>query len=232
MEERLAGAIVPVLSISLDPGESIVAPAGEFSWMTDTIQMTSGPAGRGDESGGPPLSAFTAKGSPGTIAFACKLPGGMRGIDVQPGAGYLVHRGGFVAATPGVVVRPGYRQSFSAGIYARGGFGLEHIDGAGRAWIEFRGDVVRHDLGAGESLRAHPGHVGMFAASVAFTLTKVPGIANRYFGPEAHHFAVLSGPGPVWLQSMTLPALPGGTESGPAADGASTVSGAIGGAPA
>jgi hypothetical protein len=42
----------------------------------------------------------------------------------------------------------------------------------------------------------------MLAASVAFQLTWVPGIANRYFGPEAHHFAVISGPGPVRLQSI------------------------------
>jgi hypothetical protein len=46
----------------------------------------------------------------------------------------------------------------------------------------------------------HPG-TG-FAASVAFQLTRVPGIANRYFGPEAHPFDVLSGPGPVWLRSL------------------------------
>jgi uncharacterized protein (AIM24 family) len=47
----------------------------------------------------------------------------------------------------------------------------------------------------------------MFASSVAFQLTRVPAIANRYFGAAAHHFAVLSGPGPVWLQSMLVPAL-------------------------
>ena len=33
---------LPVLSISLDPGESVVAETGEFSWMTDSIQMSAG----------------------------------------------------------------------------------------------------------------------------------------------------------------------------------------------
>jgi uncharacterized protein (AIM24 family) len=32
-------------------------------------------------------------------------------------------------------------------------------------------------------------------------------VANRYFGGDTHHFAVLSGPGTVWLQSMPLPVL-------------------------
>ena len=67
--------------------------------------------------------------------------------------------------------------------------------------------MVSYDLAPGESLRAHPGHVGMFTASVSFQVMRVPGIANRYFGGDVHHFAVLSGPGSVWLQSMPLPVL-------------------------
>jgi uncharacterized protein (AIM24 family) len=47
----------------------------------------------------------------------------------------------------------------------------------------------------------------MFTASVAFQVMRVPGIANRYFGGGAHHFAVLSGPGSVWLQSAPAPVL-------------------------
>lgn len=68
-------------------------------------------------------------------------------------------------------------------------------------------EVIRHDLAAGRSLRAHPGHVGMFAATVSFQVMRVPGITNRYFGGDAHHFAVLSGPGTVWLKSMPPPLL-------------------------
>jgi uncharacterized protein (AIM24 family) len=47
----------------------------------------------------------------------------------------------------------------------------------------------------------------MFTASVSFQVMRVPGIANRYFGGDAHHFAVLSGPGSVWLQSMPMAVL-------------------------
>lgn len=36
---------------------------------------------------------------------------------------------------------------------------------------------------------------------------RVPGIVNRYFRGNAHHFAVLSGLGTVRLQSMPLPVL-------------------------
>ncbi len=47
MKEQLLGTTLPVLSISLDAGESVVAETGEFSWMTDSIQMSTGLSGGG-----------------------------------------------------------------------------------------------------------------------------------------------------------------------------------------
>jgi uncharacterized protein (TIGR00266 family) len=217
MEEQLLGTTLPVLSISLNPGESVVAEAGEFSWMTDSIQMSTGTSGGGSGIVGALkraasgstlfLSSYTATDSAGTIAFAAKLPGSILGIDVGPQQEYLVHRRGFLAGTAGIEISAGFQQSFSAGIFGGEGFVLQRVAGQGRAWIELSGEVVRYDLAAGRSLRAHPGHVAMFTTSVSFQVMRVPGVTNRYFGGDAHHFAVLSGPGAVWLQSMPLPVL-------------------------
>ena len=219
MKEQLLGTTLPVLSISLDAGESVVAETGEFSWMTDSIQMSTGMGGGAGghgvmgalkrAAGGSSLflSTYTATDSPGTIAFASKLPGSILGVDIGSGADYLVHRHGFLAGTPGIQISAGFQQSFSAGIFAGEGFVLQRVGGGGRAWIELAGEVVTYNLAPGESLRVHPGHVGMFSASVSFQVMRVPGVTNRYFGGDAHHFAVLSGPGAVWLQSMPLPVL-------------------------
>jgi uncharacterized protein (AIM24 family) len=35
----------------------------------------------------------------------------------------------------------------------------------------------------------------------------VPGIANKIFGGDGYHLVALTGPGQIWLQSMTLPGL-------------------------
>jgi uncharacterized protein (TIGR00266 family) len=216
MEEQLLGTTLPVLSICLNPGETVVAEAGEFSWMTDSIQMSTGTGGGQGlvgamkrAAGGSALflSSYTATDSAGIIAFAAKLPGSILGIDVDAAQEYLVHRHGFLAGTAGIEVSAGFQQSFSAGIFGGEGFVVQRLAGQGRAWIELAGEVVRYDLAAGQSLRAHPGHVGMFTASVSFQVMRVPGITNRYFGGDTHHFAVLSGPGTVWLQSMPLPVL-------------------------
>ncbi len=219
MRDQIHGTTMPVLSVHLDPGESVVAEAGEFSWMTDTIQMST-PAAGGTGSrglmgalkrmtGGVPvlMSTYTAQGAAGTITFASKVPGSILPVDVAAGREYLVHRRGFLAGSPGLRISPGFRQSFRAGIFAGEGFVLQRIGGQGRAWAELAGEVIPYELTPGQSLRVHPGHVGLFQASVSFQVVRVPGVANRYFGGDAHHFAVLTGPGTVWLQSMPLPQL-------------------------
>ena len=81
---------------------------------------------------------------------------------------------------------------------------MQRIGGHGHAWVELAGEVVSYELASGQSLRVHPGHIGLFEASVSFQVVRVQGITNRYFGGDSHHFGVLSGPGTVWLQSMPL----------------------------
>jgi uncharacterized protein (TIGR00266 family) len=219
MKEQVIGSTLPVLEVSLDPGESVVAEVGEFSWMTDSIQMSTGMGagvgGRGVMGalkravGGSTFlfSTYTAQGSAGMIAFAAKLPGSIMPVDVGRGTEYMVHRHGFLAGTQGIEISAGFQQSFTAGVFGGEGFILQRIGGEGRAWVELAGEVVPYELSPGQSLRVHPGHIGMFEASVAFQVMRVQGIANRYFGGDSHHFGVLSGPGKVWLQSMPLPIL-------------------------
>ena len=40
MDEKIIGTTMPVLELTLNPGEAIFAESGELSWMTSTIQMT------------------------------------------------------------------------------------------------------------------------------------------------------------------------------------------------
>lgn len=206
MREQVIGAVLPVLEVSLDPDESVVAEVGEFSWMSDSIQMSTAMDG-GIGGSAFLFSTYTARGSAGKIAFASKLPGSILPADPGNGTEYLVHRRGFLAGTPGIEISAGFQQSFAAGIFGGEGFILQRIGGQGRAWVELSGEVVVCELTAGQSLRVHPGYIGMFETSVAFQVMRVQGIANRYFGGDSHHFGVLSGPGKVWLQSMPLPVL-------------------------
>jgi len=192
VQEQLLGSTQPVLSISLEPGESVIAATGEFAWMTDSIQMTAGLAG---------LSSYLAKAGAGTVAFATRLPGAIMPVEVAPGCEFMVHRRAFLAGTPGVELSTGFRQSLARGETAADEFILRRLGGSGRAWVELSGGVVRRDLAAGASLRTHPRHIGMSDASVAIQIAELAELAGSQAGNDARRLAVLSGPGAVWLQS-------------------------------
>jgi uncharacterized protein (AIM24 family) len=176
MHDELLGSTHPILSISLEPGESVFGAASQFAWMTDSIRMTSDDEDRKDEL---ELSVYTATRTAGVVAFAASRPGCVIGVEAADG--YLISGSGFVAGGSGVRVRP-----------ARGqGLPLWQLTGSGRAWIGLGGDVVERELTAGQSLRAQRDHVGMLVPTITSQVTEVQGIC------------VLSGPGTVWLQSRS-----------------------------
>ena len=211
MHDQLLGSTQPVLSISLEPGESVVAATGEFAWMTDSIQMAAS-VQMADSvqmaAGQAGMSAYLAKAEAGTVAFASRLPGAILSFEVTPGREFMVHRRAFLAGTPGIELSTGFRQSLRTPGTAGGEFVLRRIGGVGRAWVELSGDVVRRDLPAGVSLRTHPWHIGMSDASVAVQITELEEPADGQVGGDARQLAVLSGPGSVWLQSMPFRSIP------------------------
>jgi uncharacterized protein (TIGR00266 family) len=220
MQHRILGTTMPVLEIDLQPQEWIIAESGELSWMTASIALQSGV-----QIGGQPGGLFGAltralSGStifmtqywaaqyPGTIAFATKVPGQILPIDIPAGhAGYVVHRHGFLAGGPQIQLGIAAQQRLGGGIFGGMGFFMQRVTGQGMWWLELSGEVVTRDLQAGETLRVHPGHVGMLEATVQFGITTVPGIRNILFGGDGLFLVQLTGPGRVWLQSMPLPNL-------------------------
>ena len=218
MRSHTIGNTLPVLELALDTGEGIVAETGQLSWMSGGIELHTttntagttgflGAIGRALSGGGLFMTEYTAPYQPGTVAFAAKIPGRMVELHVQPGQGYLIHKHGFVCATPGVQLGTGFQQSLGAGLFGGNGFLLQRLSGACTAWVELGGEVVERLLGPGEQLRVHPGHVGMFEDRVQFGITTLRGVRNLFFGGDGLFLAELTGPGRVWLQTLTLPNL-------------------------
>ncbi len=215
MQSRILGTTMPVLEVLLQPGEGIISEAGELSWMTQSIQMTThtqmgggggllGVIKRVAGGGTIFMTEYSAYGMPGEIAFATKVPGHILPIEVGGGQEFMIHRHGFLCATAQIQLGVGFQQSLGAGIFGGDGFLLQKINGYGTAWIELSGEVIVKDLRPGETLRVHPGHVGAFTGSVSFQITRVPGIKNMIFGGDGLFLAALTGPGRVWLQTLPI----------------------------
>ena len=206
---------MPVLNVTLDSGERVIAISGELSWMSSSIQMNTTTGGGGGGGffkalkrvvGGGSLfmTEYRAEGSSGVVAFATKLPGHIVPIEVAAGRAYMIHRHGFLCGTPGIELGVGFQQSLGAGVFGGNGFILQKMSGSGSAWIELGGEIVSYDLVQGETLRVHPGHVGMFEDNVKFEITRIKGIANMLFGGDGIFLASLTGPGRIWLQTLTV----------------------------
>ena len=218
MKAKITGTTLPVLEIGLEAGDKIVAEPGEFSWMTANVQLNTtaqtagakgllGILGRAFSGGGIFMTEYTAQGGNGLIAFAAKVPGAIMQVDVAPGKEYMIHRHGFLCATEGVQLSMGFQRNLGAGIFGGDGFVLQKLGGTCSAWVELGGEIVTYDLGPGETLKVHPGHIGMFESSVNFDITFMKGIMNAIFGGDGLFIAQLTGPGKVWLQSLTMPNL-------------------------
>ena len=218
MQSKVTGTTLPVLQIGLEPGDVVVAPPGELSWMTPNVQMrtttqTAGSRGlwgaitRAVSGGGLFMTEFSAQSGVGAVAFAAKVPGAIEHVAVQPGRGYLIHRNGFLCATAGVELTTGLQRSLGAGVFGGDGFVLQRLSGTCTAWVELGGEIITHALEPGETLLVHPGHVGMFEESVAFDITTIRGISNALFGGDGIFLVQLTGPGRVWLQTLTMPNL-------------------------
>jgi uncharacterized protein (TIGR00266 family) len=232
---------MPVLDVQLDPNESVFSESGELSWMTASIQMTThtqmggggglfGILKRVAGGGSLFMTEYRAWQYPGEVSFATKVPGHIVPVEVGPGSEYMVHRHGFLCATPQVTIGVGFQQSLGAGVFGGSGFMLQRLAGQGLAWLELSGELIKKDLAPGEVLRVHPGHVGAFHTTVNFQITTVPGIKNMIFGGDGIFLAVLTGPGSVWLQTLPISRLAHqiseyiprgeGRAAGPAAGGA------------
>jgi uncharacterized protein (TIGR00266 family) len=218
MEAVVTDSILPVLTIRLDPGEGLLAAPSAFSWKSVNVLLEASAAGLGAAGlagaalralggGGLFLNEFRASDAPGSIAFAAKTPGRILEHGVGGVEAYLLHRHGFLCATPGVTLTTNITRRLGAGLFGGDGFRLQRVAGHGRFWSELGGEQTIIDLASGEALDVHPGHIGMFEEGVGFTARLVPGMKTKLVGGDGLFLARLTGPGRVWLQSLTLSGL-------------------------
>jgi len=153
MQSRIVGTTMPVVEFTLDPNESVISEAGELSWMTSSVQMTTHTqfAGGGGifgvlkrVAGGGSLfmTEYRALGAPGAVSFATKLPGHIVPVEVNAGSEYLIHRHGFLCGTPQIQISVAFQQSLGAGIFGGEGFLLQRVTGLGTAWIELSCELI------------------------------------------------------------------------------------------
>ncbi|WP_018698493.1 TIGR00266 family protein [Amorphus coralli] len=214
MRSEITGSTLPVLTITLEAGETMLAEPDRLSWMTPNVGMHTtaatggsgglfGALGRAVAGGGLFMTEFTAERGEALVAFAATVPGNIVEAEVAEGRSYLVHRHGFLAGAHSLTLSIGVQQSLGSGLFGGEGFILQRLAGHGPAFVELGGEIVSYDLEQGQELLVHPAHVGMIEEGVSFEITTIRGVKNMLFGGDGLFLVRLSGPGKVWLQSLT-----------------------------
>ena len=97
-----------------------------------------------------------------------------------------------------------WTKRFSSGLFGGEGFILQRISGKGKVFLETAGSVVKRELKANEVLKVDTGNVVAFSRGVKYEVETVKGFKNIFIGGEGLFLTKLTGPGTVYLQTLTM----------------------------
>ncbi len=223
VDYEVFGNEMQYVEVELDPGEAAVGEAGAMMYMQDGIEMDTvfgdGSAQQGGFFGklmgagkrlitGESLftTVFHNEGNgKRRVAFAAPYPGKIVPMDLGGLGGTLIcQKDAFLCAAKGVSLGIAFQKKIGVGLFGGEGFIMQKLDGDGLAFIHAGGTLKELALAPGQTLRVDTGCVVAFQPSVDFDIQFAGKIKTALFGGEGLFFAVLRGPGKVWLQSLPL----------------------------
>ena len=234
LQYRIHGTVQQTVIIDLAPGQTVFSDAGGMSWMSGTVEMNTHSGGglggmvkRAFSGATLFVIDFTSPRAPGQVAFCSDFPGKILAFELDAGESMTMHKHSFVCAEKSVQLDITFTQKLGAGLVGGEGFILQKVTGPGMVFAELDGDPVEYRLKPGETMKIEPGHIAMFEPTVTFDITRIKGIKNMLFGGEGIFLGTLTGPGRIFLHSMTVhkmahrigESLPGRAESSNAASG-------------
>jgi len=209
------------VEITLDPGETVIAESGAMMYMTSGIEMQT-VFGDPSSSGGfwskvvsagkrvltgESLFMTTFTNTNPTkrehIAFAAPTIGRITPMHLdQMGGEIICQKGAFLCGAKGLQVSIAFQKKIGVGLFGGEGFIMQRIQGDGIALVHAGGAMVYRELAPGERIRLDTGCLMALGPSVEYDIQFIGGFKNTLFGGEGLFMATVTGPGPVWLQSL------------------------------
>jgi uncharacterized protein (TIGR00266 family) len=208
VDYRLEGDDFQAVVITLDSGEAVRAEPGSFMWMESGIDMATSTggglmAGLKRKIAGESffITTFTnTAGERREVAFAASYPGKILPVDLSRGD-ILCQRDAYLCSAQGIQVSVAFTKKLGAGFFGGEGFILQRLSGDGLAFIHAGGMIIERDLQAGEELRVDTGCVVGFEHTVDYDIKMIRGVKSVLFGGEGLFYALLRGPGKIWVQT-------------------------------
>ena len=245
---KIIGSEMQFVEVELDPGESAVAEAGSMMYMTPGITMETVFGDGGQPAGGGVMNAilgagkrlltgeslfmtvFSNQGSgKQQVSFAAPYPGKILAMDLKQLGGTLIcQKDSFLCAARGISVGIAFQRRIGVGLFGGEGFIMQKLEGDGLCFVHAGGTVHPVELTAGQTLRVDTGCLVALQPSVSYDIQYVGKIKTALFGGEGLFYAMLTGPGRVWLQSLPFSRMADRIyKAAPAAGGARREGGSI-----
>ncbi len=224
IDYKIYGEELQYVEIELDPGETTIAESGAFMMMEDGIKMNT-IFGDGSQSQGSGflgkminagkrvltgeslfMTTFTNEGiGKAKVSFGAPYTGRIIPLDLTQYEGKIIaQKDAFLCAAKGVSIGIQFQRKLGTGIFGGEGFIMQKLEGDGLAFVHAGGYVTRKELAIGETLRIDTGCVVAYTSRVDFDVEFIRGMKNWVFGGEGLFYAVLRGPGTVWIQSLPI----------------------------
>jgi len=213
MKHTIQGGNLPVALITLEAGEALITERGAMSWMTPNLTMDTNMKGGllkgiGRAASGESvfLNTYTnSSGNPALMACASSFPGEIFAKQLAPGEELVAQKGAFLCAESSVTVSVHIRKKLGVGLFGGEGFIMQKYTGPGWVFLEIDGSAIKYSLEPGQQLVIDPGHLAIQSPSINTEITMVKGIKNIALGGEGLLLATVTGPGDIWLQTLTIP---------------------------
>lgn len=210
MTYEIKGGAFPVVVCQLRSGEQMRTEKGSMVWMSPNMQMETSGGGVGKMfsrafSGESMFqNIYTAQGGDGLIAFGSSFPGRIMALEIAPGREMVMQKNAFLASEMGVELSTHFNKKASAGFFGGEGFIMQKLSGQGVAFVELDGELVEYELAPGQRMVVDTGNVAGFEATVNISVESVKGFKNKMLGGEGFFNTILTGPGKIWLQTMSI----------------------------
>lgn len=209
VEHKIVGNDMQAVVMNLTKGQKIRAEAGAMLYMNKSIKMETSTGG-GIMKGLKRMmtresffiTTYECTGGEGEVSFSGPFPGKIIAMDIKPGASIICQSSSYLCSTDGIEINIELTRKIGAGLFGGEGFILQRLEGQGIAFIHSGGTTIEKELAAGEELRVDTGCLVAFEPTVTYDIKFVGGIKTALFGGEGLFFAVLKGPGRVWIQSL------------------------------
>lgn len=210
MKYEIFGGSFPAAEVTLNNGEKVFTQSGAMAWGDNDIEMTTNMEGGFLKSLGRVFSGaslmfvtHTAHRDNSKITFSSAFPGTLKEFKIDQNHEYFAQKSAFLVADPGVNVDATVNKDFWSGLLGGEGFVLQKYTGEGSLIAEIDGSVQEIELKEGQSIKVETGHVAVFESTVSYSVQAVKGFKNALFGGEGLFLVNLTGPGKVWLQTLT-----------------------------